>query len=68
MASTEQERYTVAVEAARKVFGNDDDAVGWLNERCAALGQVIPKSLLSDDDGLECVLYELHQMEYGHPV
>jgi putative toxin-antitoxin system antitoxin component (TIGR02293 family) len=68
MEKTEQQRYATAFAAARLVFENDEDATGWLNEPSIPLGNAPPKSLLVTDEGLELVLYELGQMEYGQPV
>lgn len=61
-------RYEQAFAAARRLFGNDEDAAAWLGEPSAALGNVTPTSLLATDEGLQLVIYEINQMEYGHPV
>ncbi len=68
MSERESERYAKALEAARKLFRNDRDAEGWLNEPSWPLGDVKPVTLLATEEGLERVLYELGQMEYGHPA
>lgn len=67
MDNAERRRYEAAFQEACRVFGNPEDAQGWLNEPSIPLG-VTPMSLLVTDDGLNTVLYELAQMEYGHPV
>lgn len=61
-------RYRKAYSEALKLFGNEKDARGWLREPSKALGNVSPESLLSTKKGLALVLYELAQMEHGHPV
>lgn len=68
MDKSEQQRYATAFAAALGVFENEEDAIGWLNDISVPLGSVPPKSLLATEEGLELVLYELAQMEYGHPV
>lgn len=68
MDSLEKRRYETAFKSALQLFGNKRDAQGWLNEPSEAMGNVIPRTLLATDKGLERVLYELSQMEYGHPV
>lgn len=68
MESREKQRYDIAVEAALQLFGNEIDAIGWLNEPSIPLGNVSPRSLLTTDDGLSMVLYEIDQMRYGHPT
>lgn len=68
LSKRDQQRFKIAFEQARRLFENDLDACAWLNESSAALGNVTPVSLLKTDTGLEAVLYELSQMEYGHPV
>lgn len=68
MSKQDQHRFKIAFEKARLLFENDLDACAWLNESSAAMGHVTPVSLLKTDTGLAAVLYELAQMEYGHPV
>lgn len=68
MRNREKQRYDIALEAALKLFGNEADAIGWLNEPSIPLGNVCPVALLTTDDGLSKVLYEIAQMEYGHPT
>lgn len=68
MDDAEKLRYDTALKEARRVFGNSSEAKGWLQEPSVPLGGVTPASLLNTDDGLNIVLYELSQMEYGHPV
>jgi len=68
MNSFEQQLYEKAYERAYQLFGNKRNAHGWLNEPSIAMGNVIPRSLLATEQGLDRVLYELGQMEYGHPV
>jgi putative toxin-antitoxin system antitoxin component (TIGR02293 family) len=61
-------RYGKALERAKAVFENEEDALAWLREPSIPLGHVTPLSLLGTEEGLKLVLYELDQMEYGHPV
>jgi uncharacterized protein (DUF2384 family) len=68
LSKRDQERFKIAFEKARRLFGNGQDACAWLNESSVALGNMTPISLLKTDAGLDAVLYELSQMEYGHPV
>jgi len=68
MNNLEQQRYEKAHERVCQLIGNKRGAHGWLNEPSAAMGNVIPRSLLKTEQGLDRVLYELGQMEYGHPV
>jgi len=68
MGNLEKQRYREAFAKALRLFGNESDAYGWLNEPSFPLGDVTPLSLLSTAQGFELVLYELSQMEFGHPV
>jgi uncharacterized protein (DUF2384 family) len=61
-------RFKIALGKARALFEDEQLALAWLHERSVPLGNVTPASVLSTDAGLEAVLHELSQMEYGHPV
>ena len=68
MDDTEKQRYEKVLEATRKLFGNKHDAISWLRESSVPLDNVTPQSLLATEDGFALVLYEIGQMEFGHPV
>lgn len=68
LSKREKQRFLRAYAKACTVFDSEEDALGWLSEPSLALGNVIPKELLTTDKGLSLVLYELAQMEFGHPV
>lgn len=68
MGKREKQRFLRAYAKACTVFDSEEDALGWLSEPSLALGNAIPKKLLTSDKGLSLVLYELAQMEFGHPV
>lgn len=68
LTKLEKERFLKAYAKACTVFDSEEDALGWLSEPSIALGNVTPNSLFTNDEGLTLVLYELSQMEFGHPV
>lgn len=65
---TNDERYRIALEVATAVLEDEQEAKAWMEERSEALGGARPIDLVQTDEGLKQVLYELAQMDYGHPV
>jgi putative toxin-antitoxin system antitoxin component (TIGR02293 family) len=68
MSASERLRYRIVLQAARRVFESETDARAWLDEPSIPLGNVTPRSLLCTEHGMNQVLYELGQMEYGQQV
>ena len=68
MTASEKLRYRIVWRSALEVFENETDARAWIDEPSMPLGNVTPRSLLVNEEGMKLVLYELEQMKYGHPV
>jgi len=68
MSNIERQHRTRVLERAFEVLESEERALAWLNQTSPALGDVTPASLLATEGGTERVLYELGQIEYGHPV
>ena len=65
---TDDQRYLKALEVATMVLEDEQEARAWMEESSASLGGARPIDLVQTDEGLRLVLYELEQMDFGHPV
>lgn len=65
---TNDERYRRALEVATTVLEDEQEARAWMEESSAPLGGARPIDLIRTEEGLRQVLYELAQMDSGHPI
>lgn len=65
---TNEERYRRALEVATAVLEDEQEASAWMKEPSVPLGGARPIDLVQTEEGLRQVLYELAQMDFGHPV